>query len=291
MMKIAVAIATTGRAGVVREALLRLRGQTRAPDLWVLAGANPEDVDGMPDAIPLEIGLTGEKGLCLQRNLALKMVGERADVLIFFDDDFVAAPGFLAGVERLFSKHLDVMAATGLVVADGINSQGFSFEQADALVAAYGDGDGAAYRVQDTEGAYGCNMVIRLAAAKGLAFDVKLPLYGWQEDIDFTSQLSRVGRVVHTTAFAGVHLGVKSGRTSGKRLGYSQIANPAYLARKGTLRPRTALKLAMKNLVANLLRSVRPEAYIDRRGRLAGNLIALGDLLLGRADPTRILKL
>lgn len=290
-MKIAVAIATTGRASVVREALLRLQRQTRPPDLWVLAGAEPQDVEGMPAAIPLEIGLTGEKGLCLQRNLALEMVGERADVLIFLDDDFAAAPGFVAGVERLFTEHPDVMAATGQIVADGINSQGISFPEADALIADYGEGDGEAYKMQDTEGAYGCNMAIRLSAAKGLAFDVNLPLYGWQEDIDFTSQLSRHGRVVQTTAFAGVHLGVKSGRTSGKRLGYSQIANPVYLARKGTLRRKTAMKLAVRNVAANLLRSFRPEAYIDRRGRLAGNLIALGDLMLGRADPTRILRL
>jgi hypothetical protein len=85
-----------------------------------------------------------------------------------------------------------------------------------------------------------------------------------------------------------VHLGTKGGRTSGKRVGYSQIANIVYLRRKGTMQPGLGEQLIRQNLVSNVIRSFRPEAHIDRRGRLLGNLIAIKDLITGRIDPRRI---
>ena len=78
-------------------------------------------------------------------------------------------------------------------------------------------------------------MSIRTSAIGALRFDERLPLYGWQEDIDFTSQLRASGRVVGLNTLNGVHLATKSGRISGMKFGYSQIANPVYLVRKGTM--------------------------------------------------------
>ena len=289
-MKVAVAVPTTGRAGIVKETLRRLERQTRAPDLLVIVGADPADVAGLSDIPGVEIGFA-ERGLCRQRNRAIELVGDRADVVVFFDDDFVAAETYLERVDQLFSQNPDIAAATGFIVADGISSSGISLEAADALIAQYEQSGAAGDHIEDRGGLYGCNMSIRLSAAQGVVFDVNLPLYGWQEDIDFTRQLMSRGRVVYTDAFAGVHLGVKSGRTSGKRLGYSQIANPAYLLRKGSMPASMAFRLASRNVAANLIKSLRPEPYVDRRGRLLGNLIGLQDLLLGKADPTRILRL
>jgi hypothetical protein len=89
----------------------------------------------------------------------------------------------------------------------------------------------------------------------------------------------------------GVHLGVKTGRTSGVRLGYSQIVNPIYLSKKGTMSWQHARKQISKNVAANLARSIYPEPWIDRHGRLKGNLLAFMDLVLGKASPARILQL
>jgi GT2 family glycosyltransferase len=63
-------------------------------------------------------------------------------------------------------------------------------------------------------------------------FDERLPLYGWQEDVDLSRRLAAFGTVVKVPAARGVHLSVKLGRNSGVRLGYSQIANPLYLSFK-----------------------------------------------------------
>ena len=46
-----------------------------------------------------------------------------------------------------------------------------------------------------------------------------------------------------------------------------------------------------RNVGANLLRSLYPEPWIDRFGRLKGNMIALVDVLRGRASPVKILQL
>ena len=84
---------------------------------------------------------------------------------------------------------------------------------------------------------------------------------------------------------------MKQGRQSGMRLGYSQIANPIYLSRKGTLPWSRALRLMGRNTAANLLRLMSPEPYIDRAGRANGNIRAFRDLLSGSLAPERILEL
>jgi hypothetical protein len=134
-------------------------------------------------------------------------------------------------------------------------------------------------------------MIILASALPDARFDENLPLYGWLEDLDYSSRFRTVGRVVKTNLCVGVHLGVKTGRTPGVRLGYSQIANPLYLAAKGTMERRDAVIMAVKNVMANSVRSLRPEPLVDRRGRLKGNLFAVADLVLGRLHPARILSL
>ena len=83
-------------------------------------------------------------------------------------------------------------------------------------------------------------------------------------------------------------LGVKAGRTSGLRLGYSQVANPLYLVKKRSVSLRWALKLMGGNIASNIVGAVNPPPYIDRRGRLQGNLLAVGHLLSGSLDPKYI---
>jgi hypothetical protein len=136
-------------------------------------------------------------------------------------------------------------------------------------------------------------MVVRVAAAAtdAVRFDENLPLYGWLEDVDFSRRLAHHGAVVRAGALRGVHLGVKRGRQSGLRLGYSQIANPLYLIAKRSMRGDRALALMLRNLAMNLARSLSPEPYVDRRGRLAGNVAALRDLLGLRLHPENVLKL
>jgi hypothetical protein len=129
-------------------------------------------------------------------------------------------------------------------------------------------------------------MLVRATQIGDLRCDERLVLYGWQEDIDFTSQLKRFGRVVGLTTLIGVHLGAKSGRESGVKLGYSQVVNPV-LMRKGTVPAKFALEMIGRNTI----KSIWPEPYADRRGRLKGNLLAASHLIRGRIEPEHILNL
>jgi hypothetical protein len=52
-----------------------------------------------------------------------------------------------------------------------------------------------------------------------------------------------------------------------------------------------AAPLIWRNVLANLGKSLRPEPWIDRKGRLKGNCMALRDLVTGRISPQRILEL
>lgn len=290
--RIVVGIATSGRRDVLRETLIQLDRQELRPQRILICPAASDDVD-WDHAATLTIAaerIDGSQGSSAQRNAILDAVGE-ADLVVFFDDDYLPTDCFIAEVERLFQRNPDIVAATGHVLADGVHGPGISLQEALAVLA--GDQTPQVGSLRPVENTYGCNMVFRMAAIRraGARFDENLPLYGWQEDVDFCSQLAAEGRIVLSTALRGVHRAVKRGRTSGLRFGYSQIANTVYLARKGTLRRLRALRLAAAPVVANLVGSLLPQGLIDRRGRLKGNLLALWDLVRGRLDPRRILSL
>lgn len=295
--KLAVVVCSVGRPDCVSEIVDHLKRQTRLADRIVVAVTRPEDVgatgqDAHGLGTDVEV-IFCKKGLPRQRNAALDALGQGADIVVFFDDDFVPSRYALAGIEAAFARWPDVNGMTGALLADGINGAGYDASEATAMAAHY---DEAGPPLEPNilksglAGLYGCNMAYRLSAVGKTRFDPALPLYGWQEDIDFAAQIP--GGRIKTDAFCGVHRGAKSGReTAGRRLGYSQLANTWYLVRKGTMQPRFALRLSLRNLLANHLKIFRPEPWIDRRARAAGNWLALWDILRGKAHPERILDL
>lgn len=288
-LRLVVAFATLGRPDMLSRIVGRLALQSRQAELVLVSAVSPSDTAGI-ESLPFAVEtIYGSKGLCAQRNRALDHIGDRADVVLFLDDDFVLEDDYLSEMMRIFETRPDIVGATGNVIADGITSTGFTIDQATGFIAARTTASDAALTPRTTM--YGCNMAFRLAALGDLRFDERLPLYGWLEDIDLTYRLSKRGTLVTGDAMIGVHLGVKGGRTSGTRLGYSQIANPVYMLRRGTIPRRIAVERIARNLLSNVMRSPRPEPHVDRRGRLRGNLRAIGDLLVGRVDPERILTM
>ena len=291
--KIAVGIATAGRRGILTEALRELSRQTRLPDIVFVCPAAETDCDAAEAAnlpYPLVV-VKGPRGLPAQRNAILDIARDFT-ILVFFDDDFFAFPSYLAEVELCFAAEPTVVAMSGHVIADGITGSGLGVAAARTALAAF-EQPAVDPPLMDQFNAYGCNMALRLAPvhSKGLRFDENLPLYGWLEDVDFCRRLAPYGRIVRNVRTAGVHLGSNSGRNSGVCYGYSQIANPLYLWRKGTLPLNRALGQMSRNLLANLANAIRPEPWVDRRGRVLGNAVGFFDLLLGRLHPRRILEL
>jgi hypothetical protein len=291
-LNIAVGIATSGRREVLARMIAILTEQTRLPDRLVICPVKEADIDttslaGFPK--PSQV-VRGPIGLPAQRNRIVSSVPD-ADVIAFFDDDFLVENHYIERLEGIFLKHADIVGVTGTLISDGAQGPGLSVEEGLELLLARTDHCPSA--LIEHFGLYGCNMAYRMKPIRDhcIAFDEMLPLYGWQEDIDFSVRISAYGRNVKSSELLGVHLGIKSGRTSGIRFGYSQIINPVYLVRKGSMPWRHAAKLMSRNIAANFGRSLFPEPWVDRKGRLKGNILAIGDIARGRIAPGRILEL
>ncbi len=288
-MQVVVGIATSGRPAILAELVRQLTHQTVRPTRVIISYAKPEDIAAIPQTLREMASVefvTGHMGLPAQRNVILDRLDDE-DIVLFFDDDFFPHPTYIARIIEAFHDNPNILGVTGNVLADGAKGPGLSIEEADRLNTTAGTS--SVSKVEDAPNTYGCNMAFRCAAVKrlGARFDERLPLYAWYEDIDFSRSLLPHGRIVKAHGAQGVHLGNKTGKGSGLRLGYSQIINCIYLARKGTYPWSHAVKSAGRHLVINALKSLSPEPYIDRKGRLFGNLIGLGDLLKNRITPER----
>jgi GT2 family glycosyltransferase len=289
-MKLVVIVPTLGRKAQVARLLARLEEQQRPPDEVIISAPDKSHVDSYAGRRFAVSQVFGKIGSSAQRNTALAVALHRFDIITFFDDDFLPAEDYLARVIEAFEQNSDWAVVMGRVVADGAHGAGLDWETGLAALRS-AQIDPTEPEVVDHVGAYGCNMSIRSSVIGALRFDERLVLYGWQEDIDLTSQLRRHGRVVGLRSLLGVHLGVKSGRVSGERFGYSQVMNPIYLIKKGTVPAKFVLELMARNVVANLVKSAWPEPHVDRRGRLRGNLLAARHVLMGRIDPEYILHI
>lgn len=295
-LRVKIAIATAGRVEMLSRTLRQIEHQTLLPDEVLVCPARDGDCDrAMLSRLryPAREVRSEAVGLCAQRNALLRQLGE-CDVVVFLDDDFYPSPNYLERVSLLFSARPDVVGATGWVIADGSINAGVHHETAIRLLEEERvSGRDRGLHLQTAYALYGCNMAMRVRAIQdaGLSFDEALPLYGWLEDIDFSRQLSAQGRLVQSRSLRGVHLAEKRGRSRGVPLGYSQIANPLYMLRKGTLNARVAARQVSRNVAANVWRSLRPEPWVDRRGRLHGNVLAAAHLLFGRLDPRNVVAL
>lgn len=291
-LNIVVGIPSAGRRAILSATLRHLASQSRPPNEVVVSVPQLDDID-QECLAHLPCGarvLISPRGSCHQRNRILDSVPQ-AEVVVLLDDDFLIASSYLEQVEQLFAEHPDVAIATGTVIADGATGPGISVEEAKAkLQSLPASSEYDPDPLRSVYCGYGCNMAVRMSAIAeaNVRFDEQLPLYGWLEDVDFSRLVAPYGRVVRSSLLKGVHLGTKVGRTSGLRFGYSQIANPVYLTRKGTLTVRHAGMQIARNLIANAVKVWRPESWVDRKGRVRGNLRAFADLLNGRLTPGNV---
>ena len=290
---LAVIIASLGRPDWLEGLLGRLAQQTVRPGRIILSLETSNDAPKtIPENLFIEV-VYGPRGSSVQRNRALDLLGPEIDIVAIIDDDYVPSRYFVEKVCASFASFSQASGLGGLLLADGARNGGITFADARKMV----DGRDANLTtsqsialIDSQPGVYGCNMAFRMSHVGRTRFDETVPLYGWLEDTDFGARLP--GPFLYTDGFWGVHCAEKAGREgNGRRLGYSQVANAIHFWRKGTLSTGRMLSLVLRPVLANLFKLVRPEPWIDRSGRMRGNLIALGDLARGRLDPQRILNL
>lgn len=303
-MKAFVVVATKGRPKETHTLLDYLAAQTFLIEKIVIVGSEAADVNGLathPLAARQKITIkTSEAGSCIQRNVGLDEVSEltknldaRDWFVVFFDDDFRPAKDWTENCANFFINNIQAAGLGGWVLADG------------AVTGCLGETDAVQYLTQAhnqavpnwlktpraADSLYGCNMAYRGSVASTVRFDENLPLYAWQEDIDFGARAKTFGKLYYIKDCVGVHLGASSGRTSGVRFGYSQIANPIYLVKKGTMTKPFANKLMRRNMAANIFNTLILKRDKDYFGRLRGNVKAGWHLLIGKCHPTNIIDI
>jgi len=286
-----VVIATRGRPQAVSRLLQVLEQQTLPPSVVVISATEQADVGSHPNTwLNVDVVL-GSPGTSIQRNRALDRLQSHCDVVFFFDDDFVPSPYWIERAVRILGSNPSVAGISGRILRDGAMSEAVSWEEAEHWIVA-ADVPDPEMGLMDVSDLYGCNMAFPMALVGGdVRFDERLVFYGWLEDKDFSRRIGRSGRLVQSNSLIGVHLGVKQGRVSGRRFGYSQIVNPWYLFRKGTLSVKEAWSNTLKALAVNGVKMIRPEKFVDRRGRFKGNVVAVAHLLSGICRPEKAAEL
>jgi hypothetical protein len=296
MASIAVVIATAGRPDAARD-IVNTLADTRTPQFhgFLSAPANSDLPDmQMPENWTV---CTGVRGASSQRNRALDMIPASVSYVFFFDDDSVPRHDYMSNMISALDSTPEAVAATGRVVLDGaaIGTE-YSLDEceqalADSLLTIAPNMDTHAVVQSDT--LYGCNFCVRWTAAQDLRFDENLPLYSWLEDLDYAKRALSRGQLAQVEDAVVAHRGSNTGgRTSHRRFGYSQIANPLHLRKKGSLSFNQTGREMMRPLLKNLVLAMVPSPrFASRRSRLSGNLLAVRHTLAGTVHPTRMLEL
>ncbi|MFL5331174.1 MAG: glycosyltransferase family 2 protein [Gemmataceae bacterium] len=277
-MFLTVIIASKGRPAILAETIRNLHGQIQPADEVIVSVTGRED---LPAQMPVNVRiLTGPPGSSRQRNLAVVEASPASDVMVFMDDDIALAPDYFAKVREVFQTMPDVVAFSPTVLHDGDISR----KEAEKIVSSLPP---VAIEYRDIRGIYGA-INVRSAIARQVTFDERLALYGWLEDADWAARCQAFGRIGAVASCRLVHLKAGGSEGGGARFGFSQIMNPTYLWRKGSI---TSFGEVLRNhwlpcVVGNLLRIHRP----PRRKRLKGNLIALAKIIRGRVVPEDVAK-
>lgn len=234
--------------------------------------------------------VTGSRGLTAQRNAALRDLAD-IDVVAFFDDDAVLREDYVARAIEFFERHPEVVGLTGRVLLDGAVRGEVPRNVADtALAESAQQPRSEAWR--PTRELYGCNFVFRVDRAPTLRFDERLPLYSWLEDHDFARRLMIYGVLANYEGCVLVHRAAASGgRQAHLRLGYSQVMNSVYLAKKGSFPVWLSAHQIFRPVAKNVALSIIGPAKSWRRERLRGNIMASVDAARGRITPERIVDL
>jgi GT2 family glycosyltransferase len=287
-----VVICSVNRPKVLSETVDSLvRGQSLPPREILISVVNQEHVaEKTRTESTVRIVVSSKQGTSVQRNTAIQLV--RTLYTLFLDDDVEIAPNFIESMECLLGEVEGAVAATGFVVIDGSKwDTGLDRESARAAAVHYAREHGNS----DCEEGYGCNLFARTKLFEEFVFDENLALYGWLEDLDFSTNCLRYGRIILNTGTCVAHLATPGGRTSGVRFGYSQIVNPFYLWKKNGKPNLNHIVVAHWSL--HVIRNIRrvlikiPSDRSDRTGRFRGNVIGFCHLLMGKVDPSHIKQL
>jgi hypothetical protein len=270
-MRIAVVIASTQRPDVLSHALYSVLRQRRLPDEVMISVTSEADLPPLPVGVG---AVLSQPGLSVQRNVGVKALVARPDIVAFLDDDIILHPDYLRRMETAFANHPSAALVMGHLLANG----NVTLEEAHEIIRSAPKPREGFYPVESTfGGVYGCNMCVQFNVVEAEPFDEGLVLYSLMEDVDFGTRVRRHGAIYYYYGSVAVHLRHPAGRISHRVLGFSEVMNPVYLAIKGTVPTshavtRFALKMPVKNAILACLPGARRNEHYRR---LRGNIDAL----------------
>jgi GT2 family glycosyltransferase len=290
----AIIIATKNRPKILAETLRSIDRQIRRGDHVYVSVSCLEDARDGDLAQGVNV-LVGPAGGSAQRNTAIRQVPLDVEYIAFFDDDVELHPSYLEHAVSFLEKNPDVVAISGIMIADGNISREAArafLEQDMTWMSDPSLRDRGPHHIL-----YACNAVIRAAPLRETMFDENLPLYSYGEDYDLSLRLKRFGRVGRLSNAVGVHLQTQTARISGKRYGYAVVANNWYFIQKGVCHvaaPWSYVRfvvIVLKRLYTNLRSALSGQVQRDPWGQIQGDLLAVADIISGRSSPNRILDL
>ena len=284
---VSVIIPSYGRPRILEDTVSSLLNQTIFPLEILISAVTPDDVTPATASIPSVHVLYGHRGSSAQRNTGVRALDSRSAFVLFLDDDVELPTTYLEAGLLAMAERQDAGVVVGTFLAERVTR-----ERAREIVSEFRiDPNGTA--LVEARSAFGGNMLVRAFVAKKIPFDENLPLYGWLEDLDWSAQAARLGKIIRSSSVAMVHLAAGSGRMSPKQYGYVQIVNPCYLWKKRSIRHvgeliyRHWVRTVPRNIVGCVIDANRTE----RMQRLRGNALAFWDLFHGRCNPMRATEL
>ncbi len=191
-MTLSVIIATHARPASLERLLRSLAPQLRPGERELIVAENGS---------PAPIALTGEfvpalhlhdprPGKCRIQNRAIAEA--RGEILVFLDDDVIAAPSYLDAVEAFFAEHPEFAAMKGriLPVEDARAKAGDQWVYLDLPIVDHGE------EVIEVRGVLGANMAFRAAVLRQVGpFDERLGpgAGGHEEETEMSVRSRRAG--------------------------------------------------------------------------------------------------
>jgi glycosyltransferase involved in cell wall biosynthesis len=297
-MNISVIICSVNRPAILQDTVASIISQTYPPTEILIVSPAEQHVLRETLDVPTVRLILSPLGSTIQRNRALDKISSQCDLIAFFDDDIELSTSYLAEMVKLFSENGEILIASGKLLHDGGRSTIITRDRAKKLCDEYDrnptKAEPGSSGCTPTDSGYGCNMIVRCAPARETRFDEGLPLYAWLEDRDYSHRVTMSAHFpVEFGGAVGVHLGSRSGRIGGVRMGFSEIINPIYLWAKNRTFPLHYLVIQywIRCLVGNVLGILTCDSEYDRIGLLKGNLIGFWHVLTGSWDPGYITEI
>lgn len=245
MITVAAVVCTRNRPTELRSAVSSLLATEMPPEMLVVVDASDpekrheiEIQDFAKSEIVIEFS---EPGLTRQRNAALERLGERFDVIAFFDDDVTVGKEYLRLLRKYFEDDDEVVGVGGRT-PDTVTEPPSRWRRLFLLDstrsgALLRSGINVPFREMDqtyeVDWLPGCSMAYRASAIVDMRFDEWRTGVGWGEDADFSGRAASRGRLLISDSLPIVHHKAQANRDSPAVQQFQEISGQLRMIKHG----------------------------------------------------------